>query len=213
MRKLLTLLCVVVLAAVAAGCGSSGGSDSTGGDATTTIKATTTTTTKADGGSSDGGSSDGGTADGTAAEYEAAFATALSSGSVDNGNLVLPAAGAACVAPKYVEIITVDGLHKAGITVEDASDPGFSLSDAGIDEAQAQQVIDAFETCKVDIVSLFADGLSKGLTTEQQSCIAENVDPDLTKALLVKTFSTGKADTEFEAVLKDLTATCDLPAD
>ena len=53
--------------------------------------------------------------------------------------------------------------------------------------------------------------LTLGLTAEQQSCVADNVDGDQVERLLVANFSSGDSDKEFEAVIKTLTDACDLP--
>jgi hypothetical protein len=201
MRKLLVIVSVLTLSVLAAGCGSSSGSDGGSKDATTTTKAKTTTT--------EGTSEDPG--DVTADGYTSAFVINLSKGSKDDGNLVLTEDEATCVAPKFVDAITVKTLQENDVTTADIEKPGFDGSALGLSEAQGEQLVAAFAACDVDIVALFAESLTAGLTPEQQSCVAEKVDPDLTKALLVKTFSTGKSDAEFEAVITDLTAKCDLP--
>ena len=207
MRKLLALTCALLLALAAAGCGSSGGSE--GADSTTTeAKATTTgddTSTTSKGGDPEPSVV-------TADEYEAAFATSLTSGKREEGNLVMPDDAAACVAPKFVEIFTVEGLNEAGITAEDASDPSFDPSDVGIDEDQAAEVVAAFGDCDFDIYAELAASLTVGLGSDVQECAAQNVDHDLADALMIKSFSSGDSNTEFEAFLADLSKDCDLPA-
>jgi hypothetical protein len=208
MRKLLALTLVALLALVGAGCGSSGGSEPAADGPTTTEATTTTadddTTTTADGG-------DAAATDVTADEYAAAFVTSLTTGDRDGGDLVLPADAAKCVAPRFVEAITVDQLNEAGITEEDASDPSFDPSTIGIDEEQAQTMVDAFGACDFDIYAELAASLTSGLGSDVEACVEENLDEDLADALLVKSFSTGQSDDEFEALLTDLQASCDLP--
>jgi len=201
MRKLLVIVSVLTLAVVGAGCGSSGGSDSAGDDATTTTGAKTTTT--------EGTTEDPG--DVTADGYTSAFIINLSGGSKEDGNLVISEEEATCVAPRFVDAITVKTLQDNDVTTADIEDPGFDGSALGLSEEQGEQLVDAFGACDVDITALFAESFTAGMTAEQQSCVAENVDADLTKALLVKTFSTGESDAEFEAVIADLTEKCDLP--
>ncbi len=198
MRKLTVLICTLAVALVAAGCGSSGGSDSSGDDSTTT-------TTEADGG--DSGDEE---VQVTAEEYAAAFVTSLTSGTKDDGDLVLPDDAADCVAPKFVDAMTVELLNENGITVEDVSDSSFDPSEVGIDEEQAQAVVAAFADCDFDIYAELAASLTMGMAEEVQACTAENLDRDLADALLVKSFSTGQSDAEFEALLADLES-CGLP--
>ena len=214
MRKLAALLCVAAFALAAAGCGSSSGSEGSGDDPTTTKAGSTTTeadaTTSTDDDGGDGGDVEA--TDVTEDEYVTAFATGLSSGSVDDGELVLESGQAECVAPKVVELATVEALNEAGITAEDAADPGFDPSAIGLDEEQAQALIDVYGECDFDIYGALAEALTMGLDDAVVQCTAENIDTDLANAMLVKTFSTGDADPEFEALLTDLQATCDLPA-
>ena len=206
MRKLLTLLLVSVLAVVAAGCGASGGSDSSGDNSTTTESKATTT--EPDDAPTD---TSGTSVDVSAEDYTAAFVSNLSTGSIDDGDLVIAADEAECVAPRFLDAITVEVLQENEVTPEDVSEPSWDGSDLGLSLDQGQLLVDSFGECDVDIFTLFATSLTVGLTEEQQACAVENVDPDLTEALLVKTFSTGDNDAEFEAVIGDLTSKCDLP--
>lgn len=211
MRKPLVLACALTLALVVAGCGSSGGSDAD--DSTTTTKAKAATTTTADGETTTTeGDGDVTPTDVTAEQYEAAFVTSLTTGEEDGTDLVLPQAAAECVAPKFVDIITVETLNEAGVTEEDASESGFEPGELGLEESQGAEIVAAFGTCDFDIYAELAKGLSAGLGADVETCVAENLDPDLADAMLAKTFSTGENDAEFEALLADLQTKCDLPA-
>ena len=209
MWKPLALLCAVALALVAAGCGSSSGSEGSD-DRPTTTEAEATTTTAADGGSTDGGG-DVEPTNVSADAYAEAFATGLSSGKADDGDLVLPADAAECVAPKFVDAMTVELLNQAGITAEDAADPSFDPSTVGLDEDQAAELVAGFGACDFDIYAELAASITMGLGEDVQQCAAENIDHDLADALLVTSFSSGQSDAEFEAFLADLGESCDLP--
>lgn len=206
MKKLLVIVSALTFALVAAGCGSSGGSDgsasTTEADRSTTTEAEGSTTTKAGSGGSGEVSEDA---------YVEAFVSNLSTGKKEDGNLVITEEQATCVAPKVVDAVTVDGLQSGDASTDDISDPGFDWSDLGMTKAQAQDAIDAFGACDVDLSALFAESLTIGLTAEQQSCVADNVDADQVERLLVANFSSDESDTEFEAVIKTLTDACDLP--
>ncbi|HWJ98667.1 MAG TPA: hypothetical protein VNQ33_10940 [Acidimicrobiales bacterium] len=210
MRKLLVLTCAITLALVVAGCGSSGGSD--GAEGTTTTKGDATTTTAADDTSTTAGDGDVAPTDVTAEQYAAAFAAGLTSGDADGTDLVLPKDAAECVAPKFVDIVTVETLNQAGITAEDASESGFEPGGLGLDASQGAAIVAAFGECHFDIYAELAKGLTAGLGEDVQQCTAANIDHDLADAMLAKTFSTGENDAEFEALLADLQKTCDLPA-
>ena len=207
MRKLLILVCITVLALTAVGCGSSGGSDGSG-DTTTKAKSTTTTeqgssTTKA-----------GGTAEGTDEEYLAALTANLTSGSLEDGNLVISAEEGDCVAPKWLDAITVEGFTSVQVSPDDVSDPNFTYSKLELDSTKGKALIDAFDACGVDIYAKLAESLTVGLTEEQQACAQEKVDPAVANDLLVTAFSTdaGDGSAEFTALLDQLQKACDLPA-
>jgi hypothetical protein len=206
MKKLLVIVSALTLALVAAGCGSSGDSDgsasTTDAGRSTTTEAKGSTTTKAGSGGSGGESADA---------YAEAFVSNLSTGKKEDGNLVITEDQATCVAPKVVDAATVEALRSGDAGTDDIADPGFDWSDLGMTEAQAQEAIDAFAACDVDLTALFAESLTIGLTAEQQSCVADNVDGDQVERLLVANFSSGDSDKEFEAVIKTLTDACDLP--
>lgn len=199
MRKLLALSCAVALLFVA-GCGSSGGDDADKGS---------TTTTTAGGGSTTAPSAE--VAAITAEDYAAAFATGLTKGD-PAADLVLKADEADCVAPKWVDAIGVDTLHTQGVTVEQASSTTFDTTGFGLGDAEGQQMLDAFDACDVDIYTLMTDSLTAGLTADQQSCVAKEIDHDLADAVLVKALSSQNSDTEFQALIDQLTKACDLPA-
>lgn len=209
MRKLLTVVCILSFATALAACGSSGGSDSAKDETTTTKAEGAKTTTTADDTTETTKAGSGG---GSEEEYLAALQTNLTSGSTADGNLVIADGEAQCVAPKWMDAITADGFGEA--TPDEVSDPGFDFGTLGLDAEQAQAVIDAFEPCGVDIYGKLAESLTIGLTTDQQACAMEKVDPDLANALLVTAFhDDGSSSQAFSDLLDQLQSVCDLPAD
>ena len=207
MRKATALVCVVLLAVAAAGCSSD---SSDGADETTTtvdskieVDSKITTTTR---------SGDVEPTKVTAKEYTAALITGMTTGKAEQGDLVLTQDAADCVAPKFVEIMTVKRMNEAGLTAEDLTDPGFDATGLGLDEDEGAELVAAFGDCDFDIYGELASALTQGLPEEQQQCAAENIDHDQADAMLAKTFSTGSNDAEFEALINSLTEACDLPA-
>jgi len=203
MRKPISLLIVLTIALVAVGCGPSAGSDSSADDPTTTTTTTTTTT-----------EAEAAAAEGTDEEYLAALTANLSSGSVEDGNLVIEDDEAACVAPKWLETVTTEGFTSVGASPDDVAEPDFEYAVLELDADRAQQMIDSFEDCGVDIYAKLAESFTIGLTEAQQSCAMEEVDPKVANDLLLTAFSTesGDGSTEFTALLDQLKAACDLPA-
>ncbi len=203
MRKLPAALIALVLVGALAGCG--GSSDEATTTTTSTVEEETTTTGPAATTEAKDPS------ELTRDDYVAAVVSNLSTGSADDLQLVIAPDQAACIAPKWVDAITVDLLRENEVTAEELSDPGFSGSDLGMDLSQGEAMVDAFGECDVDIVELFATAFAGGLGEETQACVAENADPALIRALLAKTYSTGQSDAEFVAVLDQLEPLCDLP--
>lgn len=213
MRKAAALLFALTLVAAAAGCSTSSGSDASS-KTTTTKVAPTTSTTSASGGTTTTNVTSPTKADVskfTAADYGTAMVSNLSTGSVKDGQLVIPAKDAACVAPKWVSAVTLDGFHAAGVTPKQVSNPKFDGAKLKLDAKQAQGLIDSFGACQVDIYALFATSLTQGLTADQQKCAVEHVDHKLANSVLVKTFSNGDGTAEFGQILDGLTKACNLP--
>jgi hypothetical protein len=162
MRKPVLLVLLVVLGLSVAACGSSGSDDAS--DETTTTAAADdagddaadeTTTTQGGEPGEDGEPGDDEVpepVDVSEEEYVDALTTNLSSGSEDDGDLVLSDEEAACLAPQWVDAITVDLLQQQGVTVEDLSDPGFDGADLGMELAQGEAMVAAFGACDIDVV-------------------------------------------------------------
>ena len=205
MRRIGIVAVLAVGALLFTGCGSSGGSDSSdtteakagGSKTTTTAKATTT----ADPGS-----------DADRAAYVEALTTGLSSGD-EAVDLVVGKDEAACIAPKFVDAMTVATLKEKDVDPKDMAEPGWDSSGLGLSKAQGAAMVDAFEPCGVDIYEKFVAALTGGFTDEQVACASENLDEDLARDLLVVTFAGSEGTTEFEAVIEQLTTACDLPPD
>jgi sirohydrochlorin ferrochelatase len=204
MRPRLAPIAALALAAVLlASCGSEG-SDAEREETTTTVAEESSETTEA-------GDAEAPATDVTEEEYVAALTENLSSGSEESGQLVLDEGAAECIAPRWVEAMTVELLQERGVTTEALSDPSFDGESLGMELAQGEAMVEAFGACDVDVVALFAAALTQGLEPAQQACVAENADPALVEALLATSFSTGDSDAEFEAVLAQLESVCELP--
>ena len=208
-RATMGVVAMLALLVGLAACASSG-SESADDDSTTTTEATSaaddTTTTAADEGDDAGEATD--------AAYQQAIQENLTAGSKQEGNLVVADGEAACVAPKWLEVITGDHLREIGVSPADLADPSFDYSSLELDGDGAQALIDAFDPCGVDLFAELGSSLTMGLTEEQQACAAENIDHDLATTLLRTAFSTteGTGDAEFEALMAQLTEACDLPS-
>lgn len=208
MRKFVPLACLS-MAALLVSCGASGGPDSSSDKATTTKPSDSTETTAVTD-TTDAPAEPVEAAD--ASEYEASLIVWLTSGSEEEGSLLLTDVEASCYSPKFVAIATPDAFGAAGMEPADVEDPSFDFLVLNLDSDQALAAVDLFDGCKVDIVAKLAASLATGLADEQASCIAENIDQDAGKTLVISAF-TNEADSEaaFATVIERLTKACDLP--
>ncbi len=222
MRKLLIVLTTVTFAAALAGCGSSGGSGGSdpAADKTTTTEAAETTTDPDTPDTTDDAegdetptSLDDAVVGLTAEDYRQAIQVNLSDGNEDDGNLVIADGEAECVSAAWIDVATVEVFQASGATLDEIRDPNFGYSDLDLNADQAQEMLDAFDPCGVDIYAMLGMSLTVGLSDEQRACSGEQIDPELANALLLTAFTTelGAGEAEIEAVIGQLTEACDLP--
>lgn len=209
----------VVLGAVAlglasfgvAGCGSSGSDGSS----------SSTTSERSDGGASTtttedlfapvdelGGPSSPATS--TKAEYVAAFETYLTQGAVADGDLVFDEDQAACLAPKWVQAITVDRLREAGVDADDI--PEMDLAQLELGTSVARTMVDGFAACDADVAVVAASALAASESPEEQDCARKEVDPALVDDLFMAGFSGGgqeAIDAAYDALISQLIEACD----
>ena len=216
MRKLLVTLASLLLVAGVVGCSGSSGSDGSAATTTAADEATTTaaddpTTTEADEATTT--ALDGEAPVASRDDYVAAMADNLSSGSADEGQLVLERDEAECMAPRWIDAMTVEVLQEQQVTPAELADPGFSISssDLGIDADAAAAMVDAFGACEVDLVGLFAGAFAQGLGDDVEACVAREADPALVRDVLVAAFSGGDGEAALSALLDQLGPVCDLP--
>ena len=146
----------------------------------------------------------------TAEEYGAAFVESLAEAPADS-TLVVSREQAECLGPKYVEAITVETLQANDVTLEEAADPAFDVSELGLDDSQGEAMIDAFAPCGVDVLEKTALFL-RPLTDEQLQCVVDNLDPEDTTDLWVQAFVATLAEGQFDDLVQPAKEACDLPA-
>jgi len=105
----------------------------------------------------------------------------------EEGELTLTTEQAECVAPRWVDIITVERFEEQGVTPEDITDESEDeLTTLGLDESQGNEIYDAFGECDVDITDLLVASFAEGAGPDADvECLTEQFDDDLTRALLV----------------------------
>jgi hypothetical protein len=162
---------------------------------TTAVASTTTSTSRPDDPADDA--------------YVEAWATGLTSGKLEDGQLVLDERDGPCVAQAWVDVVTLDGLRYRKVEPDALRDPGYAVSDLKLSQEQAEAFVDAFDQCNVEWVGLLATSLGVGLDPADQACIQDAIDPDQARRLLVGTFANSDdANQAFEDLLNGIDAIC-----
>lgn len=191
MRELTGVLAALLLVFGLAACGASGGDD----------EADSTTTT-------DGSPSGGG--DGDEADYVEAIASGLARNSSDEGELEVTAEQADCIAPEWVSIIGVDSFADAGASPADVADPDFAIPSLSLDVDQGLEMVDAFDTCDVDVYAQFLDVLSADLDDKQSACLEGELDQDRARQFLAEALTQEDLPSDLEATFEEIDKTCSL---
>lgn len=105
------------------------------------------------------------------------------------GDVGLSASEAACIAPKWVNILDPDQLDEAGV------EPAQLETDQGLDEKAAKvalsdgevsKLVDAFGECEVDLTVAFVRSLTAGATlgAADEACLVDAVPDDLARRMV-----------------------------
>ncbi|HWJ64080.1 MAG TPA: hypothetical protein VNS19_19075 [Acidimicrobiales bacterium] len=204
-RRILLLL--VGAALLVAGCSSSSADDGAG-DAD---RASTTTTADRFAPVDEVDDTEPQRADGTEAEYVAAFESDLLAGG-GQGDPPFTEEEAACVAPRWVDAITVEALRASGTAPDEVGDFDITLIDPDPDRGQV--MVDALTDCGIDVVAVVAQSFAAQSDTELQACAEREIDPELAEALLVTGFGGAGEDeisTAYAKVMSQLSDACGQP--
>lgn len=82
-----------------------------------------------------------------------------------------------CLAPAWVEIIGVDTFVDKGLAPEDLTSMGGGLETLGLDQGQATAMMDAFDTCEIDVRSAVIAQITANPTLDEaaKACIEAKV--------------------------------------
>lgn len=89
----------------------------------------------------------------------------------------------ACIAEVWVDVIGVDAFASRSITADQVAAPSFAYGTLGITDDQADDLLDAFGTCGVDLVTFTLDALAPLVNEEQFACITAKVTPEQGRAI------------------------------
>jgi hypothetical protein len=163
-----------------------GDDDDKGGDAATTTAATSGST---------GGTSGGDASSATEADYLAAIESQFTASG--ENSLALTDEQAKCVAPKWLDVITVDKLKEKGITPDDvrSDTDNEKLATIGLTEDDAKTMFAAFGDCDVDVQAKVADSIVTSLEapSDVEECVKDALPADLVERIFIVSTTKGQA--------------------
>ena len=194
-RRLVTTVLALLLVASTAACGTSGGDDT----AATTTKAPSTT--DAPDGSDTSEVSPTSETEQTSTTTERTSTTAGGKASGSEQDYIDALVGSfdpeedgedftkdevACLANGWVRAVGVETFEKAGVSPDDIANNGEDFNDMNLSEAQANDMVDVYESCGIDVKQLMLKSfVSDAATPAQQACIKKALTDDAVRALLV----------------------------
>jgi hypothetical protein len=94
---------------------------------------------------------------------------------------------AGCVAGRWVQVVGTDAIEAAGVTADGLRDGTSSISDVPMDRPTAESVVDAYETCQLDLVEIVVAGVSPsaGDDPAKVTCIQGVITPDVARGYMV----------------------------
>ena len=114
----------------------------------------------------------------------------------------------ACIAEVWVDVIGPETFAAEGIVPDQVAASSFAYGTLGITDPQADDLLDAFGTCGVDLVTFTLDALAPLVDEEQFACITSKVTPDQGRAI-GRGLLVGGADADAGmATIADIAATC-----
>ena len=94
---------------------------------------------------------------------------------------------ATCIASHWIQAVGVEAVEAAGVTVEDIESGTSSINDVAVDEALAETIVDSYETCEFDLVSLVVSGFegSTGGDPAKTACIEGVITPEVARRYMI----------------------------
>jgi hypothetical protein len=200
-------LCALIVAGIVAACG--GGGDD-GGD---TSGDTTTTTGEA--GADATGTTLGGNAGVERSEEAQTYVDALTEASMAGAAVSQNVDQNRCFAETYVDTVGVDALAAAVSPEDMTASPGFNPDDLGIVMTPEQEdtFYSGLQRC-IDPKGFFVGIVAAGSnwTPDQTACVADHLDDDALKRILVSGYDGNTApvesDENFTAIIDGLIGSC-----
>jgi hypothetical protein len=186
-RGAVAIAAVGLLTLSAAACGDD---DDKGSDAATTTAASTGNTT----GATTAGSSGGDASSATEEEYLAAIEAQFTG--TGSSSMGMSEAQAKCVAPKWLDVITVAKLKDKGITPDQikADTDNAELATLGLSQGDAETMYAAFGDCDVNVKELMAKSVATSTGQDDvQDCVEDALPDDLVQKAFTTSITKGDA--------------------
>ena len=89
-----------------------------------------------------------------------------------------------CLAPKWVDVIGVDGFAAAGFQPDDLEEMGARLGQLRVDESQAKEMAKGFDQCDVDLKAVAVAQLTAGpnVPASMKACLEEAITKESVEA-------------------------------
>jgi hypothetical protein len=133
------------------------------------------------------------------AEYVAAIERSLSTGDA----LVITPEQAGCVAPRWLDTITVARLEAHDVLPSDIGDDvggdGSRLSDLELNSDEGGALLDAFDACQVDVRQLFVDLIAGDTQPDVAACVEPALTPELVRRLMISSIVDEQPDDQLQA--------------
>jgi hypothetical protein len=201
-RGVVAIAVAGLLTLSAAACGDD---DDKGSDATTTTAASTSATTGDTTGATTAGSSGGDASSATEEEYLAAIEGQFTNSGPDS--LQMTDEQASCVAPKWLDVITVDKLKEKGISPADieADTQNEKLASLGLSDGDAEKMYAAYADCDVDVRAEFARSVTASLeaSPDVEDCVNDAISDDLLQRIFVVSITKGDAGLDADSDLSN----------
>lgn len=177
-RRAATLLGALALAMAALGACSSD-SDGGGDEPTSTTSGASSSTTEADRDPIDPAEIEGGEQ-----AYIDAFLAIYGAGDES-----FTQEQADCLAPAWVDAITLEGFAEAGIPPEDISEGTVGIDALGIDQETAEQMVASMAECGIDLQAGIISSYTQGseVPAEVLTCLEETITPEVASDAFVRT--------------------------
>ena len=154
------------------------------------------------------GGDDDGSGGGASAAADSPIGKALTAELMsEDDSVVQDEEEARCWSGKIVDGIGEDRLGELGVTAQNVGE----LEDIGFTEGEVGTIVDSMFDC-TDVKESFAKSFEEDFGAEGAACVADKLDPDFVRELMVSSFTGNEPEPggDFLQAFLDIAAECDL---